>query len=94
MGSNYRTSNMIIQNLLEILIDDRSKEGIVKSHLVEICGLKTSTGEKYLSKMESAGYIQLFEEKWGKERIRIRYTITDLGKTRYQWFVKINNELL
>ena len=85
---------MIIQNLLEILIDDRSKEGIVKSHLVEICGLKTSTGEKYLSKMESAGYIQLFEEKWGKERIRIRYTITDLGKTRYQWFVKINNELL
>ena len=94
MGSNYRTSNMIIQNLLEILIDDRSKEGIVKSHLVEICGLKTSTGEKYLSKMESAGYIQLFEEKWGKERIRIRYTITDLGKTRYQLFVKINNELL
>ncbi len=94
MGNNYRTSNMIIQNMLEILIKDRSEEGIVKSHLIEICGLKTSTGEKYLSKMESAGYIQSYEEKWGKERIRIRYYITEFGKTRYQWFVKINNELL
>jgi predicted transcriptional regulator len=94
MGNNYRTSNMIIQNLLEILLDDREDEGIVKSHLVELCGLKTSTGDKYLNKMESAGYIQSYEEKWGKERIRIRYTITNLGKTRYEWFVKINNELL
>lgn len=85
---------MIIQNLLEILTYDQSGEGVVKSHLIEVCGLKTSTGEKYLSKMEFAGYLSSFEEKWGKERIRIRYVLTELGKKRYEWFVKINSELL
>ncbi|MBN2156568.1 MAG: hypothetical protein JW776_11040 [Candidatus Lokiarchaeota archaeon] len=94
MGNNYRTSNMIIQNILESLLDDQPGEGVVKSHLIEICGLKTSTAEKYLNKMESAGYIACFEESWGKERMKIRYNITELGKTRYEWFVKINSELL
>jgi predicted transcriptional regulator len=93
MGNNYRTSNLIIQNLLEILMNDQSEEGVVKSHLIEYCGLKTSTGDKYLAKMESAGYIFLVEEKWGKERTRMRYKLTKLGKTRYEWFVKINSEL-
>lgn len=95
--SKYRSANLIIQTILEgILRAEYSpnllKEGIVKSHLIKYCGLKTTDAEKYLSKMEKAGYIQSSEESWG-ERTIIIYTITPLGKERYHWFTKINSEL-
>jgi len=94
MGNNYRNSNMIIQNILEALLYDLNEKGMVKSHLIESCGLKTSTAEKYLTKMETAGYIESNEEKWGKERMKIILKLTPLGRQRYEWFVKINSELM
>ena len=95
--SKYRTTNIIIQVILEgILRTDRNKpnqrKGIIKSHLIKYCSLKTATAEKYLSKMENAGYITSHEESWG-ERIIFVYNLTLKGRERYEWFVKINAEL-
>ena len=89
MSTNkYRSSNIIIQNILEtILREEIRKEGIIKSHLIKKCALKTGTAEKYLSKMEAAKYIKTHEEPWG-ERFRIIYTILPLGRERYHWFCK------
>ena len=94
MGSKqYRSSNMIIQNILEAILRADNKEGgIIKSHLIKLCSLKTSTAEKYLVKMESANYIKSHIEPWG-ERTRIIYNIQSLGRERYEWFIKINSEL-
>lgn len=93
MVSKYRSANIIIQNILECILDGTRREnGIVKSHIIRECSLKTSTAEKYLNKMEDAGYVESFHEPWG-ERTLIKYRIRDLGKRRYEWFVKINTEL-
>ena len=93
----YRSTNLIIQTILEGILrafrDRRNpRKGIIKSHLIEYCALKTSTAEKYLNRMEKAGYISSHEEPWG-ERVRIIYEITPKGRERYEWFVKINIEL-
>ncbi|MHA1186577.1 MAG: hypothetical protein ACTSSK_06815 [Candidatus Heimdallarchaeota archaeon] len=95
--SEYRTANLIIQTILEGIIrserdDSLLKQGIVKSHLIRYCGLKSTTAEKYLLKLEKADYIKKREEMWG-ERIIIIYTVTPLGKERHEWFVKINSEM-
>ncbi len=95
--SKYRSTNMIIQKILEgILRADIDhmlvKQGIVKSHLVKYCMLKASTAEKYLSKMEKAGYLKSHEESWGERTITI-IIITPKGKERYKWFVMLNMEL-
>ena len=88
---------MIIQTILEGIlrahkINPNQREGIVKSQLIKYCNLKTSIAEKYLMKMEQAGYITTQEEFWGERKITI-YQITPKGHERYQWFVKINAEL-
>jgi predicted transcriptional regulator len=93
----YRTANIIIQTILEGIIRaerDRSneKDGIVKSHLIDYCNLKTSTAEKYLSKLINAEYIKSYEEPWGERTINI-YKTTKRGRQRYEWFVKINTEM-
>ena len=95
--TEYRSTNLIIQSILEALlkIDLKHpylKKGIVKSHLVKACRLKQLTAEKYLDKMEKAEYIISHTEQWG-ERTIIIYEITPKGKDRYEWFVKINAEL-
>ncbi len=92
IGAEYRSSNIIIQNILERIIKDPSDGGIVKSNLVRSCGLKASTAEKYLTKMETAGYIESVEEPWG-ERSRTRFRILPLGIERYSWFMRINAEM-
>ena len=95
--TQYRSTNIIIQTILEGILrafkDMRNpRKGIIKSHLIEYCALKTSTAEKYLNRMEEAGYILSYKEPWG-ERERIIYKITQTGRERYEWFVKINTEL-
>ncbi|MDW5563498.1 MAG: hypothetical protein SA339_09755 [Methanomassiliicoccus sp.] len=78
---------------MERIIRNNPEEGgIVKTHLIQTCGLKASTAEKYLAKLEEAGYIESYEEQWG-ERTRIRYKILPLGIERYSWFMRINAEL-
>jgi predicted transcriptional regulator len=88
---------MIIQNILEEIVhadinNMLVKTGIVKSHLIKNCGLKVSTAEKYLKKMENAGYITSSKESWG-ERSKEIYKITRKGEERYKWFVMINAEM-
>ena len=98
MGSTkYRTSNIIIQEILEaILRKEREylhvKNGIIKYQLIKSLGLKTTTAEKYLQKMEKAGYIRSEESEWG-DRKRTTYYTTPIGRHRYTWFVKINAEI-
>ena len=84
--SKYRTTNIIIQTILEgILRTDRNKpnqrQGIIKSHLIKYSSLKTATAEKYLLKMEKAGYITSHEESWGERKIKV-YKITPIGKRK------------
>lgn len=78
--------------LERIIRHDPTGGGIVKTHLIQECGLKASTAEKYLAKLEAAGYIESYTEVWG-ERTRIRYRILPLGIERYSWFLRINAEL-
>lgn len=68
------------------------QDGILKSHLITQCKLKSSTAEKYLIKLENAGYIYSNERSWG-ERDTIVFKITDMGIERYKWFLKISTEL-
>ena len=91
--TEYRSSNIIIQNILERAIREPPENGgVVKSHLIRDCGLKPTTAEKYLVKMVEAGYLEEREESWG-ERTRTRYLPLPLGIERYGWFVRINSEL-
>jgi predicted transcriptional regulator len=93
--TKYRSTNLIIQTILEGIIrakSSRDETGIIKSHLIKYCGLKSTTAEKYLQKMEKAGYIRARNEYWGEREITI-YEITPKGKDRYNWFVMINAEI-
>jgi len=95
--TKYRSNNVIIQTILECIlrVEKHSaslRKGIVKSHLIKYCALKAATAEKYLKKMESAGYIISHVEPWGEREVII-YDITPKGMERYEWFVKINAEL-
>ena len=99
--TKYRSANMIIQTILEGILRTMKKnaentsflrKGIVKSQLIKYSNLKTTIAEKYLLKMEKAGYITSHEDYWGERKITI-YQITPKGEERYQWFVKINTEL-
>lgn len=97
MVKEYRSNNLIIQSILETLIHTDSdhpylKSGKIKSHVIKSCGLKVATAEKYLEKMEKAGYIITRTEPWGERTITI-IDITQKGRERYEWFVKINAEL-
>lgn len=64
----------------------------MKTHLIQECGLKAATAEKYLNKLVEAKYIEAHDEEWG-ERSRTRYRILPLGVERYSWFLRINDEL-
>ena len=96
-STQYRSTNIIIQTILEGILrafKDKSnpRNGIIKSHLIKYSELKTSIAEKYFNRMEKAGYISSHQEPWG-ERVKIIYEITQKGRERYEWFVKINTEL-
>jgi DNA-binding PadR family transcriptional regulator len=54
--------------------------------------LKATSAEKYLEMMKVAGYIEERRSDWGAREI-IVYEITPLGRERYDWFRKINDEL-
>ena len=97
--TKYRTTNMIILTILEGILRVRnpdennkpSRKGIVKSQLIKYSGLKTTTAEKYLSKMESADYIRSEVDYWGERKVTMYY-LTKKGRERYEWFLKINAE--
>ena len=95
-GSKYRSSNIIIQTILETILraeaKTQGKRGIVKSHLIRQCGLKTPVAQNYLDKMVQAGYVELDVEEWGERTITL-FRVTAKGKERHKWFVTINTEL-
>ncbi|RLG12818.1 hypothetical protein DRN69_06395 [Candidatus Pacearchaeota archaeon] len=95
--TKYRQSIKIIQEILEIIIraeqdEDNKLKGILKSNIIRLCALKTTTAEKYLQMLEKAEYIYTEEVNWGERKL-IVYRSTNLGKERYKWFLKINVEL-
>lgn len=97
-NSKYRSANLILQSILEAIIKSEDtdsnhfKKGILKSHLIQQVHLKSTTADKYLTKMQQAGYINAQQDSWG-ERDIIVYDITEKGRERYKWFVQINTEL-
>ena len=96
-STRYRSANIIILSILEVIIrteplERSNQEGILKSHLIKHCNLKSKTADKYLDKMEKAGYVLQIVQNWGKREI-IVYQITEIGLERYEWFLKINTEL-
>ena len=93
----YRTASTIIENILEGIIREKKKskysnKGIVKTHLIKYCKLKAESAEKYFVSLEKAEYIRTYEEEWGQRTISF-IDITELGRQRYEWFLKINAEL-
>jgi predicted transcriptional regulator len=98
MGNKtYRSANLIIQSILEVLVHadhyhNPPEDMVVKSHLSQQVGLKASTADKYLSKMERAEYIEVKIMPWGEREVNF-YKITPKGKQRYEWFVQINADL-
>lgn len=93
----YRTSSKIIENILEGILREKNKnryenKGIKKTHLIKYCRLKSELADNYFTSLENANYIETYEEDWGQRKITY-IDITELGKSRYEWFVKINTEL-
>ena len=89
----YRSALEIIQNILEQLVKDGARNGMVKSHIYKEVGLKTSVGEKYLEELAKAEYIRIFEEPWGEQRVRHIVKITSRGMQRFEWFLQLSQEL-
>ncbi len=87
-----RSALQIIQLMLEELLKS-GDEGLVKSKLYKRLNLRTSIGEKYLQSLIDAGYISLTIEPWGKKREKHVVRIEKKGKARFEWFLRLNNEL-
>ncbi len=95
MPSNrrYRSALVIIQCILEELVKNGIKEGMVKSHIYKNVGLKTAVGDKYLEELAQAEYLQIREEAWGEMRMRHMVYLTPRGLQRFEWFLQLSNEL-
>lgn len=91
--SNYRSTNRIIQNILECIYKkSKTRKRVLKTHIIQYANLKTPMAEKYLEMLENAKYIVKREGKWGDRNV-IYYELTPLGYERYTWFCRINAEL-
>ncbi|MGC1123026.1 MAG: winged helix-turn-helix domain-containing protein [Candidatus Methanofastidiosia archaeon] len=91
--SRYRSTNRIIQRILECIFKKSlSQSQVLKTHIIQYANLKTPMAERYLDMLRKAGYITEHEGMWGDRKV-IYYALTDLGRTRYSWFQKINAEL-
>jgi predicted transcriptional regulator len=88
----YRSNLLLIQLILEQLIK-AGNDGIVKTLIYSEIGVKTAVGEKYLENLLKANYISMDEEAFGKERTRQIVHITQLGRQRFEWFIKLAKEL-
>ena len=91
--SRYRSTNKIIQRILEcISTKSMSQSRVLKTHIIQYANLKTPMAERYLDMLKKAHYITEKEGQWGERKV-IYYELTDLGRKRYSWFQKINTEL-
>jgi predicted transcriptional regulator len=90
--AKYRPAIKIVLKLLECISKSQSKGRALKTHVLQCANLKTTSAEKYLEMMKVAGYIEEKRSEWGAREI-ITYELTSLGRERFEWFRKINEEL-
>jgi predicted transcriptional regulator len=90
--AKYRPAIKIVLKLLECISKNQSKGRALKTHVLQCANLKATSAEKYLEMMKVAGYIEERRSDWGAREI-IVYEMTPLGRERYDWFRKINDEL-
>jgi predicted transcriptional regulator len=90
--AKYRPAIKIVLKLLECISKSQSKGRALKTHVLQCANLKTTSAEKYLEMMKVAGYIEEKRSEWGA-RVIIIYELTSLGRERFEWFRKINEEL-
>jgi predicted transcriptional regulator len=90
--TKYRPAVKILLRVLECISRGQAKGRALKTHVVQCANLKTTSADKYIEMLLDAGYISEKKESWG-ERTIIIYEITSLGRERYEWFKKINDEL-
>jgi predicted transcriptional regulator len=93
MGSaKYRPAIKIVLKLLECISKNQLKGRALKTHIIQCANLKTTSAEKYIDMLKDAGYIEEMRFEWGAREV-IAYELTPLGKSRYDWFRTINDEL-
>lgn len=90
--AKYRPAIKIVLKLLECISKNQSEGRALKTHVIQCANLKTTSAEKYLNMMKDAGYIEEKRSSWGEREVII-YEMTSLGRERYDWFRKINDEL-
>jgi len=90
--AKYRPAVKIILRLLECISRSQSKGRALKTHIIQCANLKTTSAEKYIKMLKDAGYIDEKRVAWGAREV-IVYELTALGKSRYEWFKTINEEL-
>lgn len=90
--AKYRPAIKIVLRLLECISKSQTKGRALKTHIIQCANLKTTSAEKYLNMIKDAGYIEEKREDWGEREV-IVYELTSLGRQRYDWFRRINDEL-
>ena len=90
--AKYRPAIKIILKLLECIFKSQSKGRALKTHIIQCANLKTTSAEKYIKMLKDAGYVEEKRVPWGAREVII-YELTPLGKSRYEWFKTINEEL-
>jgi predicted transcriptional regulator len=88
----YRPNVEIVLKILECISKSQSKGKALKTHVIQCANLKTTSAEKYIEMLKSAGYVAEIKQPWGARMI-IVYELTPLGRERYEWFKTINIEL-
>jgi predicted transcriptional regulator len=93
MGTaKYRPAIKIVLKILECISKNQSKGRALKTHIIQCANLKTTSAEKYINMLREAGYVEEKRLDWGAREV-ITYELTPLGKSRYDWFRTINDEL-
>jgi predicted transcriptional regulator len=90
--TKYRPAIKILLKILECISRGQAKGRALKTHVIQCANLKTTSADKYIEMLVNSGYISEKKESWG-ERTIIVYEVTSLGRERYEWFKRINDEL-
>ncbi len=86
-----RSALYIIGEILDTTLRAGSS-GISKSQLFTSVGLQTEVGEKYITQLVAAQYLQVEGESW-RERTRYVVKLTPLGRNRIEWLITLSREL-
>lgn len=90
--AKYRPAIKIVLKILECISKNQAKGRALKTHVIQCANLKTTSAEKYIKMLKDAGYIEEKRENWGEREVTV-YEMTSLGRERFNWFRRINDEL-